>query len=244
MGKKILLFSGGLDSTLLEWVVKPDILLYVNLHTSYSEREVEHLQTLSPYYKDRLVIKDLPMGEYEKADKFFPYRNLLLTLVALQYAPKVYLGFTYQDNCFDCKEPFIKKATAVLNYLNLDCENFLDWSADDFSLEAPFRYLTKSEMVAQCLRKGMPAEQIQTIRTCYNSESKIGCGSCNPCWNKAVALINNGIYTDGLFDHELDMSIFDKSFSFYEKNWGRNKNSCKHYKEVVNAYTLLRQAGK
>ena len=43
MEKKVLLFSGGFDSMLQEWLIKPDILLYVDMRTSYSDREIEEI---------------------------------------------------------------------------------------------------------------------------------------------------------------------------------------------------------
>ena len=77
MEKKVLLFSGGFDSQLQEWLIKPDVLLYVDMKTSYSERELESLRTLPKYYTDRLIVKELPLGEYERDNKYLPYRNLM-----------------------------------------------------------------------------------------------------------------------------------------------------------------------
>ena len=87
----------------------------------------------------------------------------------------------------------------------------------------------------------MPTEWIQNIRTCYSSTSEKGCGLCLPCWNKAVALLNNGIFSKDLFDHEISDNLFNQSFDFYEKTWGKDKFTQPHYKEVVRAYKLLRQ---
>lgn len=244
MKKKILLFSGGFDSVLLEWKIKPDILLYVDMHTKYAQREIEHIKSLPPYYTDRVIIKDLPLGEYEKSDSFLPYRNLILISIALQYAPKVYLGFTGQDNSLDCKEVFINKASSLFRYLNKDNKDRMDWDEKDFSIKAPFKDLTKSEMVRECLNSGMPPEWIQKTRTCYSGDSKKGCGLCLPCWNKAVALLNNDLYYEELFDNPIDMNIFQKSFDFYEKEWGKDKVNQKHYKEVVRAFKMLRQIRK
>lgn len=244
MNKKILLFSGGFDSVLLEWKVKPDILLYVNMHTVYAQRELEHLETLPSYYRDRILVKDLPLGEYEKLDKFLPYRNLILIAIALQYAPKVYLGFTGQDNSLDCQKPFTKKAESIFRLLSKDNKGRLEWSDKEVSIHAPYRTFTKAQMVKDCLDNGMPAEWIQNTRTCYSGESKKGCGMCLPCWNKAVALLNNGLYREDLFDQPVDEKFFQQSFDFYEKEWGTDKYDQAHYKEVVNAYKLLRQIRK
>ena len=37
---KVLLFSGGSDSVLISYLYKPDFLVYVNMHTRYSEEEI------------------------------------------------------------------------------------------------------------------------------------------------------------------------------------------------------------
>lgn len=241
MEKKILLFSGGLDSVLLDWKVKPNTLLYVDMKTSYSEAEIRHLERLPSYYTDRLLIKELPIGDYELPDKFLPYRNLLLIGIALQYAPKVYLGLTGQDNSRDCQKPFLKKAISIYKLLSKDNKDRFEWSYKDVGIYAPYHAMTKSEMVKDCLSLGMPPKWIQETRTCYSNSSEKGCGECFPCWNKAVALLNNGLFDKELFDHEISENLFQKSFDFYENTWGKDKFIQPHYKEVVRAYKLLRQ---
>lgn len=214
------------------------------MHTVYSQRELEHLDTLPDYYRKRIIVKDLPLGEYEKSDSYIPYRNLMLIAVALQYGPKVYLGFTGQDNARDCQEPFIKQAVSLFRLLNRDNKGKVEWSEKDFALYAPYQKFTKAEMVRDCLNNGMPAKWIQNIRTCYSGTSEKGCGMCLPCWNKAVALLNNGLYREDLFDHPIDEKFFQQSFDFYEKTWGKDKYIQPHYKEVVRAYRILRQIRK
>ena len=41
--KKVLLYSGGLDSWLISQIWKPDMRLYVNMHTEYSQQEIDRL---------------------------------------------------------------------------------------------------------------------------------------------------------------------------------------------------------
>ena len=203
MEKKVLLFSGGLDSRLQEWLIKPDVLLYVDMKTSYSDAELRELRNLSSYYKDRLVIKEVPLGEYERENKYLPYRNLILGTIAMQYGQHVYFGFTYKDNAPDKDHVFLDKTTSLFRHLNKNCLGDMGWDNNHFSFNAPFKKYTKTEMVSLCIKNGMPIEDIQSIRSCYDGVSEKGCGKCSVCLNKAVALLNNGIYDDTLFDSKI-----------------------------------------
>lgn len=218
MEKKVLLFSGGFDSQLQEWLIKPDVLLYVDMKTSYSERELEVLNNLDKYYTDRLVIKELPIGEYERDNKYLPYRNLILGTIAMEYGQHVYFGFNYNDTAPDKDKMFLDKTTSLFKHLNVNCKVDMNWSTGNFSFNAPFLHLTKTQMVAECLKKGMPAEHIQGIRSCYSGYSKKGCGICGPCLSRAVALLNNNIYKEGLFDEEITVEKLEKRFLYAQEN--------------------------
>ena len=200
MEKKVLLFSGGLDSRLQEWLIKPDILLYVDMKTSYSDAELRELQKLPKYYTNRLTVKELPIGEYERENKYLPYRNLLLGTIAMEYGQHVYFGFTYKDNAPDKDYVFIDKLNSMFRHLNKNCVCDMGWCSREFGFYAPFKKYTKSEMMAKCIKAGMPLEYIQHTRSCYDGVSEKGCGECSVCLNKAVALLNNNIYSDDLFD--------------------------------------------
>ena len=241
--KSVLLFSGGLDSILLEWKVNPDHLLYVNMGTLYAQREIENLNRLPIRYRNKLIIKDLPLGEFEHSDSCIPYRNLMLIALALQYAPKVYIGLTGQDGYSDCSGTFLNKVRSIFRYLNTDIEH-TPFGQSIFKIEAPFRGYTKTAMIAECLKTGMPKELIQNTRTCYSGCSKKGCGVCLPCWNKAVALLNNDLYDDSLFDQPISEKMFEDSLNYYEKKWGNRKVEYLHYQDVYNAYKKLQTLRK
>ena len=216
MEKKVLLFSGGFDSCLQEWLIKPDVLLYVDMKTSYSERELEALQRLPMYYKDRLRIKELPLGEFERENKYLPYRNLILGAIAMQYGQHVYFGFNQTDNAPDKDQMFLDKTTSLFRHLNKNCEFDMEWDNSNFSFNAPFKSLSKTQMVELCIKNRMPVEWIQNIRSCYDSISEIGCGVCPVCINQAVALINNDIYEDSLFDEPITVETLLKRQEYAE----------------------------
>jgi 7-cyano-7-deazaguanine synthase in queuosine biosynthesis len=216
--KKVQLFSGGFDSVLQEWMINPDILLYVDMHTSYSQRELEALDRLPARYQRKLVIKDLPLGEYERENKYLPYRNLILGTIAMEYGQHVYFGFNKTDDAPDKDTVFISRLTRLFEHLNINCMGDMGWKNQNFSFEAPFQNYTKTEMVGLCLRNGMPKDVIQHIRSCYDGESKQGCGVCNVCLNKAVALINNGIFEPGLFDEEITLDVLKNHLEYVKAN--------------------------
>lgn len=203
MEKKVLLFSGGFDSILQEWLIKPDILLYVDMETSYSQRELEFLKLLPNYYTERLKVKKVSLGEYERENKYLPYRNLILGAVAMEYGQHVYFGFNQADNAPDKDEVFIRRITSLFRHLNINCKADMGWQNKKFSFSAPYAKYTKTEMVRLALQAGMPKELIQSNRSCYDSVSRKGCGVCDPCVRRAIALVNNGLYVEGLFDKEI-----------------------------------------
>ena len=238
MEKKVLLFSGGFDSQLQEWLIKPDVLLYVDMKTSYSERELEALRTLPKYYTDRLIVKELPLGEYERDNKYLPYRNLMLGTIGMEYGQHVYFGFNYNDTAPDKDRMFIDKTTSLFKHLNINCEADMNWDTSNFSFNAPFLNLTKTGMVAECLKKKMPVEWIQNIRTCYNGTSKKGCGICGPCLSKAVALLNNDIFIEGLFDEEITIEKLENRLEYAKENPANYKK--KYCFEIQRAIEKLR----
>lgn len=218
---------------LQEWLIKPHVLLYVDMKTSYSAREIEFLKTLPKHYTDRLIIKECPLGEYERENKYLPYRNLILGTLAMQYGQHVYFGFNDCDDAPDKDKTFLNRTTKLFEHLNKNCIYDMGWETDNFGFSAPFKNYSKTEMVRICLDEGMPVDLIQNIRSCYSGTSEKGCGECYVCLNKAVALLNNGIYDPKVFDHEFTIEDFDNRIKFIEE--GPYEYKTKYYQEVKRA---------
>lgn len=240
--KKVLLFSGGFDSMLQEWLLKPDVLLYVDMKTSYSERELEALELLPKSYKDRLIIKECPIGEYERENKYLPYRNLILGTLAMQYGQHVYFGFNVFDDAPDKDRMFLDKLNSLFKHLNMHCIGDMGWENEHYGFYAPFQKYSKSALVKKCLENGMPGELIKHIRSCYSSTSEIGCMDCRVCFNKAVALLNNGLYEDGLFDRPISEKDFEYTYQLIKED--PDAYPKKYIYEVNNALAKLRQIKK
>lgn len=233
MEKKVLLFSGGFDSMLQEFLLKPDILLYVNMKTSYSDVEIKALKKLPKHYQDRLIIKELPLGEYERENKYLPYRNLILGTIAMEYGQHVYFGFNASDWAPDKDERFLRRTTTLFRHLNKNCIGDMGWDNKNFSFEAPFKDLTKAQMVKRCIDNGMDIDFIKSIRTCYDGVSEKGCGKCAACYHKAIALILNHIPIKGVFDNEITYETLYSYLKSYEQEPQVHEITLKEIRQAV-----------
>ena len=115
--KKILLYSGGMDSWLMNKLWKPDILVYVNLHGRYNAQEISHLP-------ENCQILDFDLSKYERPDKIIPLRNLFLVMLAtITYTEEkdeeieILLGATAGDRVLDKSLIFAEKTSDLLTYL-------------------------------------------------------------------------------------------------------------------------------
>ena len=185
---KVLLFSGGLDSYALRLLWKPDVSLYVNLHTEYSHVELAKLD-------HRTTVLDFPgLLAFERPDKIIPLRNLFLVAVAAQYGQQIALAATAGDRVLDKTYQFAGRASGVLSLLMNDY-----WSdrRGDYEVVLPVKHLTKRQLVGQYIAKGGdPLELANQSFSCYTPTAELrACGQCKPCFRKWVAFKLNGIET-------------------------------------------------
>lgn len=75
--QKILLYSGGMDSYLIDKLWNPDRRIYVDMHTRYSEQEKMCILKR----RNDVEFVDFPLGQWEREDKIIPLRNLYLPMV-------------------------------------------------------------------------------------------------------------------------------------------------------------------
>lgn len=175
--KKVLLYSGGLDSFLIDFLWKPDIKLYIDLKTDYSLFEKQSLS-------NDVIIKELPLlKEFEKENNIIPLRNLYFILLATNYGEEICLGATYGDRVLDKSNIFAKKSTNLLNYLYKK-----QWWTDKktFKVVLPFKRYTKIDLLGKYLKKGGDiARAWHLSKSCYhpiNNEKE--CWNCKPCIRK------------------------------------------------------------
>lgn len=207
MGSKVIILSGGLDSTILTYLIKSQLKDDEKLFAitfNYGQRhsiEIEKakitceklgighrvidisfigdiIAPVSALSNKREVamptIKDV-LGMPQPVS-YVPFRNLLLTSMALTFAEsnkadEVYLGLQSIDSYayFDTTPEFVKALNAVsaLNRLNR------------VEVMAPFITMSKYDEIKLGVNLGVPFEDTWT---CYTGEEGHGaCGTCPSC---------------------------------------------------------------
>lgn len=190
--KKVLLYSGGMDSLMLDRLLQPDIRLYVHSQTPYAAQEracVEALERMSATGPVTHLANALDLSPFERDDAIVPNRNAHLVLLASHYGDEVLLAGVSGDRSTDKDDEFCQRITALLDYM---------WSESHwcegrrFAVSVPGKSQTKTQLVAAYLKAGGTAESLLRSYSCYEGEA-LHCGHCKPCFRKWVALVNNGI---------------------------------------------------
>ena len=186
--KKVLLYSGGMDSWLIDKIWKPDVKLYVDMKTRYSEEEIKRLP-------DDVIIEQLDLGKWERDDAIIPLRNLYLVMLATNYGDDVCLGATAGDRVLDKSPQFAYKASDLLSFLYTKQH----WTEErKINVNLDFKGMTKKELIAKYLQEGGNLEEaVRGSFSCYYPEDNHECWQCKPCFRKYVAFKMNG-YDFGL----------------------------------------------
>ncbi|MFH7835140.1 MAG: 7-cyano-7-deazaguanine synthase [Candidatus Aenigmatarchaeota archaeon] len=205
---KVLLYSGGMDSFCLNYLEKPDILLYINLGTEDGKKEIENLQKLP--FKNKIKIVNLnSLSDFELENKIIPFRNTFLILIAAQFGNEIYLGATKGDTTKDKDYVFKSQMESHLNYFALD-KNKVNVKDYPYIIHLPFKELTKTQIIRKYLENGGSVEDLlKYSRSCYNGKEK-ECGICRSCIRKATALVLNNINIENIFENNPFSKIDEK----------------------------------
>ncbi len=214
--KKVLLYSGGMDSWLIDKIWKPDVKLFVNIHTKNNELELEKVKKV-----EGLEIIDFDISRFEvKEDNYFlPLRNLYFVALASNYGDEICLGATGSSTHFDKTQKFAEDAAKLINYL------LSEKKESNVKIVLPFKDMTKTQLLKLYLEQGGNIETAYTETvSCYNpNDDGTPCMNCSSCASKFVAFYNNG------YNFSIDEIV---SFVDYVKN---NMDSCKpDHLEVFN----------
>lgn len=176
--KKVLLYSGGTDSWLINKLWKPDKKIYINIHGFYSGAEIAKLPL-------DVEIVDFPfLGFTEELDtNFVPLRNLYFLMIASNYGTDICYGATKSDRgSKDKREEFIQKAQDIFDY----CLIGNSFTQDrHIHICTDFVKLNKFEIIQQYLNTGGTIEEfVEDSFSCYHSIDGKECMHCKQCYKK------------------------------------------------------------
>lgn len=184
MSKKVLLYSGGVDSWLIDKLWKPDVKLYVDIGTNTSKGEIERLP------KDVVVAKlrDLHLLE-RKEDFILPLRNLYLIAMATNYGDEICLGANATDATLDKTDEFAEKMTDLLTYMYQPQK----WTPGrKIDVVVPFRKYTKGQLLKEYINQGGDIRKAyEETWTCFTPNGDTECHSCRACFLKFMAFVEN-----------------------------------------------------
>jgi 7-cyano-7-deazaguanine synthase in queuosine biosynthesis len=219
---KVLLYSGGMDSWLIDKLWKPDKKIYINIHGAYSDTELTKLP------KD-VEILDFPLGQFEDSKtKFVPMRNLYFLMIASNYGDELCLGATAGDRGAIDKTPeFFDKAEQMLNFLSQKQSVF---AGKHIKLERRFLEMSKDDMIKEYLANGGTIQEVYDgTFSCFNPQHGEPCLACKPCFRRFVTMYNNGYpYT---YEQKKKMYEYIKANVLIRKNDNSGTYYADRYKE-------------
>ena len=226
--KKVLLYSGGMDSWLIDKIWKPDVKLYIDINGAYSKEEIRRLP------EDVAVFK-LPIGIFEQEyTKYVPLRNLYFLMVASNYGDEICLGATAGDYGAKDKRPeFLQQAEDILNY----CLSEQSVSAGkEIHIERRFVHMSKYEIMQEYLNNGGTIEEaIDQTFSCFYPNNEKECLWCKPCFRKFML----GYY----FGYPYSKEQKEQMIGYIQMNVLKNQNGTgTYYKDRIGEGKYLAEA--
>lgn len=224
---KVLLYSGGMDSWLIDHIIKPDVILFVRIHTANNEMEYQKLLELLDKGKvkaNKLKVVDYDLSEYERPSQnyYLPLRNLHFVTLAAHYGNEIYLGATGSSTHFDKNMTFAEKSADIISYL------LSETNEGPVTIKLPFKDTTKTELLKQFIDNGGSIEDAyESTVSCYTPIDGKPCMSCTSCMSKFAAFYNNG--------YKFDEESLKRFMTYVENNYEVQKP------DVITIYEELKR---
>lgn len=234
--KKVLLYSGGMDSWLIDKIWKPDVKLYVNMHTEYSDLEISRLP------KDVQVV-DFPLGQFSLPNSIIPLRNLYLYLIACNVTEfedvEICLGALNGDRINDKSKKFTQLLNPLLHFLY---EPQQSQPGKIVNVVVPFKDLSKRELLLLYLEQGGTLREVYDYSfSCYHP-TKEGkpCLACKACFRKAIPFIVAGMEFTRDEKKQLIAYTFNNvitNMDDYTKDKGKEGEDCLQALQIIQTWT-------
>lgn len=199
--KKVLLYSSGMDSWLIDRLWKPDVKIYVDMKTEYSENEIFRLPA-------DVIIEEFPLTKWEREDKIIPLRNLYLIGLATNYGNEICLGATAGDRVLDKSFAFGHLYEELLNYL-YSPQHWTEGRKITINLD--YKKYTKTELIHMFVNDGGDIkEAFNSSFSCYHPNGEQECWACKPCFRKFVAFAMN--------DYPFEKDVIRQNIEYIKKD--------------------------
>lgn len=200
--KTVLLYSGGMDSFIANWLLNPDILLYIKVGSRYEDKELKFVHRFIEDFDFSRKFHEINLSflrNFEMENAHIPLRNLFFIEIASLFGDVVYLNALKGETSKDKSKRFRKSSQTLINYclddiLGLETQRRV-------KIEFPFKGLTKTKLLKKYLESVneyfVPTQKQYLEKytvSCY-SDIDDSCGWCMSCYRRWVAEINNGIYS-------------------------------------------------
>lgn len=180
--KKVMLYSGGLDSWVISKLWKPDVKLYVDTGSLGSKAEIKKLAP------DVIVEKlDIHKFEIPERNYILPLRNLYFCMLAMNYGDTICLGATASSTNLDKNETFCKLASDLLTYLIPQV--YPVNAPERINVVVPFKPYSKKQLLQMYLNQGGDLDTAFTsTSSCYNpNPDGSPCLKCSSCLKRLAA---------------------------------------------------------
>jgi 7-cyano-7-deazaguanine synthase len=202
-GKKVLLFSSGMDSFIINELEKPDVLLFIDNKSNYSELEKSYLKKTG--HPNLVIVEDfINHSSIELDNMIIPARNLYFATIAANYGEEIILGATAGDRSTDKDHVFAELTSALLSHIY----SLSHWSEKgDVRVNLKYKSWTKNDLIQAYVNKNMKDgimvhASVNRLLTesfsCYHPTEEGGqCNKCKPDLRKYLAIYGaTGIDTD------------------------------------------------
>jgi 7-cyano-7-deazaguanine synthase len=213
MMKAVCLLSGGMDSSTLAYVAKSRGYDILGLHLNYGQRterkelvSAKKIASLlnsetfieisldyftkfgaSSLTDQKIVVEDFDPSRAHIPNTYVPFRNANLLSIATSFAEArgaeaIFIGVQSLDYSGypDCRPQFIEAFQRVIDLGTKDTTKI--------TLFTPFIHMTKSDILHEGLRLGVPYEYTWS---CYRNEER-ACGTCGSCHFRKEAFTSVG----------------------------------------------------
>ena len=184
--KKVLLYSGGMDSWIIDKLWKPDVKLFFRIYTKNNDIEFENIDM------EDVTIVDMDISQFEQKENnyFMPLRNLQFVVHACHYGDIICLGSVGGSVHRDNNETFGILTETLINYLLSEDKT----REGKVQVYLPYMNTSKTDLLKMYLDSGGDIEECYTKSfSCYSpTDAGNECGMCSSCASKFTAFYNNG----------------------------------------------------